>query len=227
MSAKKFARRLRSEISSDTYKNRDDLINELHRNNYHTIINRRFSLAFKDEENHWHTINGLGGRFEYIKEPKIRSSKRIALLSIDSCMDGALNLENLSEEDAFIYALVSLTPKGDIGAYIGQTVNLNRRINEHLNNIHPRWSFYLHQWSEQKQADTYMIVLEHLPDKQMANLMEFVWVKTAEKDNITLPEVSRWGMRARKNNKQPYPERKWINKDWIKQHGILLIKRSL
>lgn len=225
MSAKKLARKLRNELTLTTYQSREDLLSELRRYNYTTIINRRFSLAFKDEENRWHTINGLGGRFEYKKEPKIRTSKRIELICTQSWIDGNINLEHLSQDEAFIYALVSIPPHGKASAYIGQTNNLNRRINEHLNNIHPRWSFHLFQWSEKNPSDTYMVVLEHLPEKQKADLMEFVWVKTAEENKVTLPESKIWAMQAR-GNKPPYPIRNWPDNNWVKQHGILLVKRT-
>lgn len=225
MSAKKLARKLRNGLSLAAYQNREDLLSELRRNNYTTIINRRFSLAFKDEENHWHTINGLGGRFEYKKEPKIRISKRVELLCTKSWIDGIINLEHLSQDEAFIYAIVSLTPYGNSAAYVGQTNNLNRRINEHLNNIHPRWSYHLYRWSEENPSDTYMVVLEHIPQKHKADLMEFVWVKTAEEHKIILPEAKIWAMQARSNT-PPYPTRTWPNNNWIRQHGILLVKRK-
>lgn len=225
MEAKKLAHKLRKGIELEIYRCREDLVHELERNNYTKIWQQPQKLGFKDEANNrWHFIIGLGGRFEYKKEQKIRPSKKISLACVNCFRDGLLNLKNLPENAAFIYALVSLCPNGETGAYIGQTTQLNRRISDHLNNKQARWSYYLKEWSEQNRADTYLVVLEHVHDSRLADLMEFVWVKTAEQGKVTLPESGRWAMRAH-GKKPPYPIRRWLDSEWIRKNGILLIKR--
>lgn len=105
----------------------------------------------------------------------------------------------------WIYALTALSADGERKAcYIGQTVNLKRRFRQHLRRHRPGVaSFALKEWAARERVEVRATVLLWLDGgARAAAFMEAYWLKLAIEAGFDVPDVHKWGARARARPEQ-------------------------
>lgn len=95
----------------------------------------------------------------------------------------------------WIYALIADSIESEKKAcYIGQTVNLSRRLKEHYkNNRVGKSSYHLHSWARNENMNVKCVILsEIIADQQKASILENFWFGLAKKAGFETPNSDVW-----------------------------------
>lgn len=108
------------------------------------------------------------------------------------------NREAICPRAYWIYVLLAHARDGRSKAcYVGQTVNLKRRLREHLTRRAPgRTSFSLFEWATSELVEVRVAVVSCINGNQaQATAAESHWLSLAVSAGYETPDVQRWGRR--------------------------------
>jgi hypothetical protein len=101
----------------------------------------------------------------------------------------------LENQIFWVYALIAFSESSNKKAcYIGQTVNLLRRLKEHNKNKRVgKSSYYLHLWAAEEETVVKCIILSKIKgNQQKASVLENYWFELAKQDGFETPNSDAW-----------------------------------
>ncbi len=112
---------------------------------------------------------------------------------------------SLQDQSFWIYALITYSNvSNEKACYIGQTVNLMRRLKEHYkNNRVGKGSYYLQEWAKTQESNVKCVILSTLVgNQQEASVLENYWCRLAQEFGFITPNSENWANSSNADNFQ-------------------------
>lgn len=226
MDTQEFKKLLSKKIINGDFEHRSEILNYIINQGFIVTRNGSEYLSFKPKKGGRNVrVRNLPDRLIVPKYNKERKHKRtISLMQLNSWSDGTTLVKRGKNSNyCGIYALVALD-KEDTSvakAYIGQTVDISRRLKEHLNNEKERWAQPLKTEAQKNSMPVFFILLENSTSGSQADVDEYLWTRDAEKQGVDLPNKQSWA-KGKGNYVIPNLDKTWPDKAWVMSNGILI-----